>query len=94
MLDLLGSGYVIEHCVTAFRLKKEREALAVYVTDMLRSIVMGLGAKGVKRWYELIHPPKVDNRAPEDIVKDITAKAGLKVVNKDERNEPDGDDGD
>ena len=93
MLDLVGSGYVVECCVSAIVSRNKQEAYMVYVTDCLRAIATGLGAKGVTRFADIIHPPKQDTRAPKDIVKDITAKAGLKVVKKHERIKPDGNAG-
>ena len=61
------------------------------MSDMLRAVVVGLGANNVKRYYDIIHPAPVDNRSAKEIVADITARAGLKVVGKDnERNGTDG----
>lgn len=52
---------------------------------------MCLGAKDIKTLYEIEHPKPDDNRTPEQIIDDITARAGLKVVKKHERIGPDGD---
>ena len=93
MLDLMGSGYVIEHAASAALTRDRVESFMVYVTDCLRATIMGLGAKNVKRWADIIHPPKTDNRSAQDIAADVTARLGLKVVNKHERNDPDGDAG-
>ena len=90
----MGSGYVIDHCVSVAISKNREESYRIYVTDCLRGIAMGMGAKSVTRFADIIHPPKHDDRNVEDIVGDITAKAGLKVVKKHERNEPDGNAGD
>ena len=81
MLDIMGSGYVIEHCIAAFRVRQRAEAYQIYVTDCLAALAGGFsGAKGVKRFAEILYPPKEDKRKPQDIVTDITKRAGLKVV--------------
>jgi len=41
-----------------------------------------VGVKINRRYYDIIHPEIVDNRTPDEIVADITARAGLKVVKK------------
>lgn len=38
LLEILGSGYVIDYCVSAFSEKKKNEAYRIYVTDSLYSI--------------------------------------------------------
>ena len=83
---MLGSGYVIEHSVAAISRKNRREAFEVYVADCLRLSAMGMVAKGVTRFYDILHPAPVDDRDPKEIVAEITAKAGLKVVKKNNGN--------
>ena len=59
MVELFGSGYVIEHCISAF-LKKQREfSFQVYLTDSLKIIsknTTGAQERGAmsKRWYDII----------------------------------------
>lgn len=79
-MDELGRGYVIEHCVAALRAKARRDAYEFYTTDLYRAIAMSLGMKGVKRFAEIVEPKPEDTRSAEEIVEDITARAGLKVV--------------
>lgn len=80
MLDMIGSIYVIEHCMASLDQKYKQEAYQIYVTDIARAVCMSLGAKNVKRYYELIHPPKEETRNAQDIVAEISQKAGLKEV--------------
>ena len=63
------------------------------MTDMLRAVTIGLGAKSVTRFYDILHPASVDNRSADEIIADITARAGLKVVKRNERNVTYGDAG-
>lgn len=37
MLDLFGSGYVIDHCISAFSEKQKWELYRIYVTDALKA---------------------------------------------------------
>ena len=49
LLDLLGSGYVIEHCVSAFLDFQRSELFEFYVTECLR--VMSESLAGGERRY-------------------------------------------
>lgn len=71
---------MIEHCVAALKAKARRDAFEYYTTDIFRAIAMSLGMKGVKRFADLMEPKHEDTRSAEEIVADITARAGLKVV--------------
>lgn len=79
---MLGSGYVIEHCVAVLAKERKTEEYQVYMTDCVAAIAKGLGAKISRRFYDIIHPTARDNRTPQEIIADITARAGLKVVKK------------
>lgn len=59
MVELLGSGYVIEHCISAFLKLQEEKAYRVYVTDSLKVIAENTtGAEErhamSKRWIDLV----------------------------------------
>ena len=90
---MLGSGYVIEHCVAAVRRKSRQQAYEYYTTDIFRALAMMLGAKSVKRYADIFEHKAEDTRSPDEIVADITEKAGLRVVRDNERDESDGDAG-
>jgi len=85
---LLGSGYVIDHCVAAINheRKQERDVLRyrVYMSDVLRCIANGMykGDPVKKRYYEILHPEPVDNRTGEEIAADIVKRIGLKKADK------------
>lgn len=71
MLELMGSGYVIEHCIAAFRKKQEEKTYRAYVTDALRVIGENVARNGggayiPMRWIDLIDttpPPPEDKRS-------------------------------
>ena len=68
MLELFGSGYVIDHCVSAFKEKQEFEAYRNYVTDSLK-VIGHLN----KRYYDIIHPV-VETRSADEIIDSISEK--------------------
>lgn len=82
MLDMLGSGYVIEHCVAEIKKRNRADNFRYYMADCAAGVLMRLGVKDVKRLYDFEHPTPEDDRTPEEIIDDITARAGLKVVKK------------
>lgn len=93
MLDMLGSGYVIEHCVAEINKRNRADNFRYYMADCAAGVLIRLGVKDVKRLYDFEHSMPEDDRTPEEIIDDITARAGLKVVKKHERISPDGDTG-
>ena len=59
-------------------------AYRVYVTDCLKLIAentanFSRGRYVKARYYEIIHPAKVDTRTGDEIVEDIIKRAGLVV---------------
>lgn len=52
----------------------------MYTTEMLRGIGKFAGISAEKTYHDMLHPKPVDERSPQEIVAEITAKAGLKVV--------------
>lgn len=81
---MFGSGYVIDYCIATYANMQRQKSYQIYVTDMLSSVVAGLGAKNVPRWYDLAYGQQkaIEEKSAADIVADITRRAGLKVVNK------------
>ena len=80
MLDLLGKGYVIDHCVSLFQKKQNEKQYRAYITDALMAITETLadrygGRKMTMRWMEMIQPPKPeDTRTGEEIKASIVGK--------------------
>ena len=67
--EMLGSGYIIEHCVSAFNKLQEEKIYRIYVTDTLKSLS---GAN--VRWYDLIDRTPRDERTFEEITKDVWSR--------------------
>lgn len=67
MLDLFGSGYVIDHCVSAFLEYKKEDAFRIYVTDALKAYFH------LNQRYEDWFKPQ-DIRTSEEIITSIKDK--------------------
>lgn len=72
---------MIEHCVAAFESMREEEVYRVYVTDALRAALCMVDNKAnIERYYDVLHPKEIEERSGDEIVLDVIAKGGLKVV--------------
>lgn len=69
MLDLFGSGYVIDHCVSAFRKLQRDELYQYYITDALKAI----GQLNF-RFADYFKPE--ETRTAEEIIDGIKNKLG------------------
>ena len=79
MLELYGTGYVIDHCIS--RLSQEREArlYRIYVTDALMGIMNTLhiaygGGIITERYIDLLDPQPEETRSAEEIKNTILSK--------------------
>lgn len=75
MLDLLGKGYVVDHCMAFFRSRKEQEKYLSYYADALsiisETLASYVGGKYVKRMGE---GQKEETRTASEIIDSIKAK--------------------
>ena len=79
MLDLMGSGYMIDYSINSLNRQRQRENYEQYVAEALSRIV-GVYYKGFPHYWDMIHPRKEDERTGTEIAEDIIARHGLKVV--------------
>lgn len=86
LLDLMGSGYVIEHCITAFSISQQRKLFYQYTTDAIKNINEILaktysGAYMTRRYAEYFpdERPEGKEMSGDAIAADIINRAGLKV---------------
>lgn len=100
LLELFGSGYVVEHCVSAFvakkkaeKEKKEREIFNEYVADCLKvitentakSVNVGNEANYISnRLADILHPVYIKRMSGDEIAVDIIKRAGLKFSQREE----------
>lgn len=89
MLDLLGKGYVIDHCISLFKNKQKDKIYRIYVTDALYAIgnMMGkrYGATSdiIKKKYSNIvsfdsKKKQKKEETEEEIIQRIKMKLGAK----------------
>lgn len=69
MLDLFGSGYVIDHCISAFLKLQRKELYQTYVTDALKVI----GHLNM-RFADVFKKP--ETRTAKEIINGIKDKLG------------------
>lgn len=75
LLEILGRSYVIESCITAFRVKQEEMIYRVYITDTLRAIARS----GAPRYWDFIKPSKDEGQSDVQAVNEI--KDRLRGIN-------------
>ena len=82
MLDLLGKGYVIEHCISFFKNKQKMKSFQYYITDVGYIIANTLGKRFgaaedlVKERFKDISEPKKPKKeeTKEEIIDRIRKK--------------------
>ena len=72
LLEIFGREYVVEHCISAFKILQEEKVFKIYVTDALKA--MGEGKRLADRYADIIIPKKEDTRDPEEIKASIMDK--------------------
>lgn len=83
MLDLLGRGYLVECCASAFAREMEEKRYRAYVTDALMAIAentarLAGGRKMAGRWIQT--DASRDARGGDEIVRDAVRGAGLRYA--------------
>lgn len=64
MLELMGRGYVIEHCISTFNNIQESKIYRMYVSEMLRALARRNGIDISVKYSDLIER-KQEVREPE-----------------------------
>ena len=72
MLEVFGRGYVVEHCISAFKNQEEEQIYKIYVTDTLKAISEGKHL--TDRYYDYIKPKKWETRSADEIKVSILNK--------------------
>ncbi len=80
MAELLGTGYVVDHCISRYKHKQEEKEYRAYITDSLMTICNNFatawgGEKITVRYVDLRKP--IDTRTGDEIALDIIKRAGL-----------------
>lgn len=75
MLEIMGKGYVIEHCISFFQKENRQKTYQYYVTDLLWGIARKQGLNISERFRDLVEPQKVEGN-PKKIISNIINKLG------------------
>ena len=80
----MGSGYVIEHCVSAFSDMCEEKAFRSYIADGIKCISESVanqygGSYLQERYADIITVSRVEEKTGDEIALEVIKKAGLKV---------------
>lgn len=80
-VDMMGSGYVMDHCISAFKQRQEEKLLRVYITDTLKAIAentrrLAGGYSITNRFYDLAYTKrtKVSDESADEIILRIKQK--------------------
>jgi len=84
MLELFGSGYVIEHCIAVFKNKQEERLYRSYVAECLKTTAQMAGRNAgvevqIVDFREINGWVKNDARTGDEIAADIIKRAGLRI---------------
>ena len=91
MLDLIGKGYIVDHCVSLFNSRAKERLYQTYITDTLKclndNVAKIVGGSTLKaRYHDLfeIGIKKESEKTGDEIALEIIRKAGLKVKGKED----------
>ena len=81
---MMGSGYVIDHCICAMRAMRIEEEFRYYVTDTLmyisESVANALGGSYLQgRFADMFKEKVEDERTGDEIALEVIKRAGLKT---------------
>lgn len=78
MLELIGRGYAIEHCVSFFNKKREEQAFRYYITDAIRILTCNTSGKSrsfiEQRFLNLVQKKNVNQKehTAEEVITHIS----------------------
>ena len=81
-VNVLGSGYVMDHCISAFQKEQEEKAFRIYLSDAVMAIADNTakfagGSKMSSRFYDIINIKKEAKK--EETADEIILKIKEKV---------------
>lgn len=80
MVNLLGTGYVADYCISRFRKRQEEKLYRAYIADALmtlnNNLARAFGGNIISTRYSDLGKP-AETRSGDDIAVDIMQRAGL-----------------
>lgn len=82
MLELFGSGYVLDYCVVQLQQEQKERSYKRYISEVLRlmgeNVAKAIGGSYyASRWDD--RPQPEDDRTGDEVAMDIINRAGLRV---------------
>ena len=84
LIDLIGKGYIVDHCIALYNRRMEERSYRVYVTDLLMGIYNRFTPSGTEpltiRYADCLEyvKPKKKEKTGDEIAAEIIAKFNLK----------------
>lgn len=83
-VDMLGSGYVMDHCMSAFKYRQEEKLYRVYVTDALKAIADNTrryagGYNLTSRFFDWVYKDKPKGNKREETADEIILRIKQKI---------------
>ena len=84
LIEILGKGYIVEHCIALYNSREEERLYRVYVTDLLTGIFNRLTPSGAEpltaRYADCLQyaRPKKVEKTGDEIAAEIIKKWNLK----------------
>lgn len=84
MLDLFGSGYVIDHMIAEHNNRMHEKIYRSYMAELLKVLCESIGASVTERYIDLIaDEPEEETKTGDEIALEVITRAGLKVQEND-----------
>ena len=81
----MGTGYVVEYCVSRYKHKQEEKIYRLYIADalmcMCNNLASAFGGHTITTRYADLYKP-VDTRSGDEIAVDVIKRAGLSFEEK------------
>lgn len=84
LIEVLGKGYIVDHCIALYNSRMEERTYRIYVTDLLMGIFNRLTPSGAEplttRYADCLEyaKPKKKEKTGDEIAAEIIAKFNLK----------------
>lgn len=78
LLEMFGSGYLLEHIRAEHKRAMEEKLFYVYMSDMAKFMAETWGGKVESRYSELIRPQEDTPESGDEVALSIINKLGLK----------------
>lgn len=89
MVEAIGKGYVVQHCISLYRKRQEMLQFRSYIADAIMTLnnafVRQFGGNEITtRYIDLVQPERLqeNDRDADEIAADIILRAGLSFGGK------------